>query len=430
MVIVGASLAGLSAAQTLRENGFGGRITLVGDEPYPPYDRPPLSKRVLTGRLSADATGLPRHTDLDASWRLGNAAVGLDRAAGTVTLSDGEVIGYDKLLIATGTRARRWPHAEQAAIDGVFSIRTRDDARALQARLAARPKRVLVIGAGFMGSEVASVCRELGLDVTVVERGPAPMLAALGGPAALAAGRLQRRHGVDLRTRTSVQALEGDAAGRLRRARLSGGEVLDVELAVVALGAERNTEWLDGAGLTLDARGVHCDPYCRAIGADGRPADDLLVAGDVACWPHPLYEDGPLAVEHWDNAVRQARVAALTMHRGPVCAHTTLPTFWSNQFGVNIKVVGVPSHADQVAVVQGAAAKPGFVAVYGRRGRVIAALAVNAPRSLDAYAALINVRAAFPPELNATDAPDPVQVLDTGVPTPGQVTHRPAAAGT
>ncbi|WP_327293759.1 MULTISPECIES: FAD-dependent oxidoreductase [unclassified Streptomyces] len=202
VVIVGVSLAAVHAAEALRENGFTGRVTFVGAEPYPPYDRPPLSKRVLAGRLAAEDTGLPLSTGLDAGWRLGTAVVALDARARTVTLADGDVLGFDKLLIATGTRARAWPQPHEASLDGVFTIRTRDDARELRARLTARPRRVLVIGAGFVGSETASVCRELGLEVTVVERASAPLTGALGGPVGAAAGRLQRRHGVDLRTST------------------------------------------------------------------------------------------------------------------------------------------------------------------------------------------------------------------------------------
>ncbi|MFF3566261.1 NAD(P)/FAD-dependent oxidoreductase [Nocardia jiangxiensis] len=412
VVIAGASLAGLHAAEALRENGFGGRITLIGAEPHPPYDRPALSKRVLSGRLSADDTGLPGSRDLHAQWRLGVAVQSLDRRTRTVGLADGASLEYDKLLIATGARARSWPDAAEAALDGVFGVRTRDDARELAARLAARPRRVLVIGSGFVGSETASVCRELGLEVTVVERSPAPLTGALGVPAGIAAAELHRRHGVDLRTGTSVLALEGDGAGRLCRARLFDGTALDVDVTVVALGAVRNVEWLDGSGLAVTGRGVHCDPYCRAVDIDGHPDDDVLVAGDVACWPHPLFDDAPLAVEHWDNAVRQARVAAATMLHGPVRAHTALPTFWSNQFGVNIKVVGVPSRADQVAVVQGSVADGAFVAAYGRSGRIVGALAVDTPRALDAYAAMIAARASFPPRLNAADGPDPVRVVE------------------
>lgn len=412
VVIVGASLAGLSAAETLREEGFAGRITLVGAEVHPPYDRPPLSKWVLTGRSAAEDAGLPARVALDASWRLGKAAAALDRQARLVTLADGEQLGYDKLLIATGARARPWPNSAERALDGVLTIRTLDDARELRGRLAERPRRVLVIGAGFIGSEVASVCRELGLDVTVVERGPAPLSRALGAPVAAVAGRIQREHGVDLRTCTSVVSLKGDEAGRLRMAELSDGDSLEVDVAVVALGAERNVEWLDGSGLMLDARGVRCDSFCHAVDATGRRDADVFVAGDVACRPHPLFVDDLLAVEHWDNAMRQARTAARGMLYGPTTPYTALPTFWSNQFGVNIKVVGVPGYADQFAVVQGSENSASFLGAYGRDGRIVAAVAVDMPRALDAYAVLIQDESAFPPELNAPDAPAHIDVLD------------------
>jgi 3-phenylpropionate/trans-cinnamate dioxygenase ferredoxin reductase subunit len=199
IVIVGASLAGLRAAEKLREEGFTGSLTVVGDEPHPPYDRPPLSKQVLLGMSAADTTGLPMRRDPDADWRLGVRATGLDPVGRQVLLADGESLTYDRLLIATGTRARPWPRREQAALDGVFSLRTRDDAGCLAERLAAGPRRVLVIGAGFTGSEIASACRERGIEVTVAERGTAPLVGALGGTLAKLAAGLQRAHGVDLR---------------------------------------------------------------------------------------------------------------------------------------------------------------------------------------------------------------------------------------
>jgi len=274
----------LTAAEALREQGFTGIIVLVGAEPYPPYDRPPLSKRVVAGRLEAKDTGLPQPADLDAEWLLAVAATSLDRRARTVTLANGDVLGYDKLLIATGSRARLWPRPAEANLDGVFVVRTRDDAGALRARLATRPPRVLVIGAGLVGSEMASVRRGRGLDVTVVERSSAPLAGVLGCPAGIAAERLLRRHGVDLRTHTSVLTLEGDSRGRLRHARLSDGDIL-----------------------------------------------------------------------------------------------------------------GLSSRADQVALMQGSVANGAFVAAYGRAGRVVGALAVNTPRTLDLYAASINSRAASHP---------------------------------
>jgi NADPH-dependent 2,4-dienoyl-CoA reductase/sulfur reductase-like enzyme len=430
IAIVGASLAGLRAAEALRQAEFTGPLTLIGDEPYPPYDRPPLSKTVLSGWLPVEHTRLPQFVPLAADWRLGVPAVGLDLAGRTLHLGDGQDIPFDRLLIATGTRARPWPNAEEAALDGVFTIRTRDDAARLRARLAAGPRRVLIIGGGFIGAEVASVCRELGLPVTLAERGPAPLSGAFGATAGGVAAHMQRNHGVDLRTGVTVMALEGD--DRLRRAHLSDGDVLDVDVAVAALGAIRNTEWLRGAGLAADARGVACDASCRVFNAEGVVLDDVYVAGDVARWPHPLFDGQLIAVEHWDNAVKQAAVAAHNMAR-PASerrAHKRLPAFWSNQFGNNIKSVGLPSLADELIVTQGSAPERRFVAVYGAQGRIVAAVAVNSPRWLPYYEALIAARAPFPPPLDATEAPPEATVPPAGVPPPGQATHRPTAAST
>ena len=229
IVIVGASLAGLRAARALRAAGFQGSLTVIGDEPSMPYDRVALSKQVLTGWVPAERTMLPRSDGLDADWRLGQPATGLDLRGKRVLLAGGESVGFDRLLIATGVRARGWPNAEQAALEGVFTVRGRGDADGLRRRLAAGPERVLVIGAGFIGSEVASDCRELELPVTVVERGPTPLAGALGAALGSVAADLQREHGVDLRCGVSVDALEGDGQGRLCGARLSDGSTLSVD---------------------------------------------------------------------------------------------------------------------------------------------------------------------------------------------------------
>lgn len=432
VVIVGASLAGLRAAETLREEGFTGHLTLIGDELYEPYDRPPLSKSVLTGWLPVDHTTLPRRRDVEAEWLLGVPAALLDVPNRQVHLADGRQVDFDRLLIATGTRARPWPDPEQAALDGVLTLRTRDDAARLRARLLAGPKRVLVIGGGFTGSEVASVCRELGLPVTVTERSATPLAGALGQAAGTVAAHLQREHGVDLRCNTTVMALEGDVQGKLRRAKLSDGDELDVEVAVVALGSVRNTEWLHGAGLAADARGVACDGACRAFDADGVVTDDIFVAGDVARWPHPLYDGQFLVVEHWGHAVEQATTAAHNMLASAATrrAYKQLPSFWSNQFGVEIKSVGLPTIADTIVRTQGSVAEYRVVAAYGHKGRMVAAVAVNAPRWLPAYQALIEARAPFPPELHAADGPAELRPLPAGFPLPGQPTHDLGAAST
>ncbi|MEU7873438.1 FAD-dependent oxidoreductase [Dactylosporangium sp. NPDC049140] len=410
IVIVGASLAGLRAADTLRREGFTGSLTLIGDEPDKAYDRVPLSKQVLTGWVSAQHTALPRGEGLDAEWRLGQPAVGLDRRNKRVLLADGEAVPFDRLLIATGVRARPWHNADEAKLDGVFTVRARADAAGLRQRLAAGPGHVLVIGAGFIGSEVASDCRELGLPVTVVDRGPAPLAGALGAAVGRVAAQMQRDAGVDLRSGTSVLAIEGDGDGRVRRARLSDGSTLDVDVAVAALGSERNVEWLQGSGLAAGHWGVACDAGCRVFDVNGVVTDDIFVAGDVARFPHPLYEYQFMALEHWGNAVDQAEIAAHNMTgTGPDrWAHLALPVFWSTQFGTEIKSIGVPTFADEIVVAQGSAADRRFVAAYGRRGRITAAVAFDHGMWLDFYRDLIEQAAPFPPRMRTVD-PSPTR---------------------
>jgi len=425
VVIVGASLAGLRAAEALRAEGFTGSLTLVGDEPEEPYDRPPLSKQVLTGMETADDTALPRLRRLDAEWRLGVAATGLDLAGKRVLLADGAAVPFDRLLIATGVRARGWPNAAEAALRGVFSIRVPADARNVREALEAGPRRVLVIGAGFAGSEVASVCRELDVPVTVAEAGSAPLVGALGGVIGTIAAGIQREHGVDLRCGVKVTALDGDADGRLRRAHLSDGTVIDVDVAIAALGGVRNVEWLDGSGLAAGFWGVACDTGCRAFDINGLVTDDVFVAGDVARAPHPLFAYSFLALEHWGNAVAQAEVAAHNMisaetDRWP---HLAVPEFWSTQFGHNIKSVGVPSLADQVAIVQGSVENRSFVAAYGFRGQLVAAVSFDQAMWLDFYKDQIEEAAAFPPAATMVGSAAPARVLPAEFPDQAIPSH-------
>ena len=427
IVIVGASLAGLRAAETLREEGFRGHLTIIGDEPYEPYDRPPLSKQVLKGGVPADHTALPRRRAIDAEWRLGEAATGLDRSGKQVRLANGEQVRYDLLLIATGVRARPWFNPAEAALDGVFSIRTRDDAARLRERLAAGPRRVLIVGAGFIGSEVASICRELGLAVTVAERAEAPLVGPLGRVIGRIAAEMQRDHGVDLRTGVSVTSLGGDADGRLRSAILSDGSTLEVDVVVAALGSIRNVEWLEGSGLAAGPFGVGCDAGGRAFDINGVATDSIYVAGDVARAPHVLYEYQFLAMEHWDNAVLGAEVAAHNMvnlepERYP---HLLLPGFWSGQFGVNIKSVGVPPFGDEIVFTQGSVKERSFAAAYGRRGRIVAAVTFDQGRWLEYYGRLIEQSAPFPPPPPGWDRPDDMTPIPAEFPEPGAPTAIP-----
>ncbi|MGW5329527.1 NAD(P)/FAD-dependent oxidoreductase [Streptomyces sp. NPDC004014] len=427
IVIVGASLAGLRAAETLRAEGFTGSLTMIGDEPYEPYDRPPLSKAVLLGRASAHRTELPRRRETDAEWRLGVAATGLDLTAKRVRLADGDEVEYDRLLIATGVRARPWFREEEARLDGVFLLRTRDDAARLLQRLRSA-RRVFIIGAGFAGCEVASACREMGLAVTLAERAGAPLVGALGGVVGAVAAELQTENGVDLRTGVTVTALEGDPAGRVRTVHLSDGGKVDTDVVVVSLGSLRNTEWLTGSGLGAGPRGVACDAGCRAFDFRGIVTDDVFVAGDVARSPHALFGYQFLSLEHWGNAVAQAETAAHNMicrgaDRRP---HLWMPAFWSSQFRVNIKSVGVPPMGDQIMITQGSLAERRFVGVYGHQGRVVAAVSFDNTRWLEFYQRQIERGAPFPVEYPTMDRrPEGRQPLDADFPDPSLPTHGP-----
>ena len=427
IVIVGASLAGLRAAEALRDEGFAGKLTLIGDEKHEPYDRPPLSKQVLKGWVPADHTLLPRSREIDAEWRLGVAATGLDRKTKNVRLANGDLVPYDRLLIATGVRSRPWFNKEEAKLKGLFTIRTSDDAGALQAALAAKPKRVLIIGAGFIGSEMASVCRELELDVTVAERADAPLIGALGGVIGKVAAEMQRDAGVDLRTGVSVEKLEGDAGGHVRRAKLSDGTTLDVDVVVASLGSLRNVEWLEGAGLATGFWGVGCDAGCRAFDINGVVTDSIFVAGDIARAPHVLYEYQFMSAEHWDNAVIGARVAAHNMvslepDRKP---HLLVPGFWSGQFGVNIKGIGVQSFGDEVVITQGSVKERRFAAAYGKRGRIVGAVTFNHGKWLEYYTALIEKSAPFPPPPPGYDVPADMKPVPAEFPDPRTPTALP-----
>ncbi len=427
IVIVGASLAGLRAAEALRDEGFNGKLTIIGDEKHEPYDRPPLSKQVLKGWVPADHTKLPRTREVDAEWRLGVAATGLDRASKQVLLANGDRVPFDRLLIATGTRARPWFNPKEAALKGVFTLRTSDEAHQLQAALAAGPRRVLIVGAGFIGSEMASVCRDLGLAVTVAERADAPLVGALGGVIGEIAAEMQRDHGVDLRTGVSVEALEGDADGHVRRARLSDGTTLDVDVVVASLGSIRNTEWLEGAGLASGFWGVGCDAGLRAFDINGVVTDNIFVAGDIARAPHVLYDYQFLVLEHWDNAVLGGRIAAHNMvslepDRRP---HLPLPAFWSGQFGVNIKGVGVGPFGDEIVITQGSVKDRRFAAAYGRRGRIVAAVTFNHGKWLEYYGAMIERSAPFPPPPPGYDQANGMKAIPARFPDPRAPTAVP-----
>jgi 3-phenylpropionate/trans-cinnamate dioxygenase ferredoxin reductase component len=375
IVIVGASLAGLRAAQAIRQTGHDGPVAIVGAETHRPYTRPPLSKELLAGAHEAHDCALAC-ADLDVRWRLGVRACGLDPERHELMLDGGEVLAYDRLLIATGSRARRWPDAT-VHLEGLHTLRSVDDALALRAALAARP-RLAVVGAGFIGCEVAASARKLGLDVTVIDVAHQPM-PALGAELGARCAELHRSHGVDLRLGTGVDRFEG--AGRLEAIRLDDGSRVEADLAVIALGAVPNTDWLDGSGLQLEP-GVVCDATLRARGAD-----EVFCAGDVAAWPHPMAEGDLVRIEHWTNAAEQGAAAGRNMLAAPEerAAYDAVPYFWSDQYDVKIQAVGLTARADRTEVLESAADGSRFVAAGVRDGRVVAAVAFNAARRLAFY---------------------------------------------
>lgn len=418
MVVVGASLAGLRGAEALRRNGYSGTLTIVGDEPHPPYDRPPLSKHVLAGELPATATELPNLVPLNARWRLGQAAIALDRRERTIRLADGVVLRFDRLLVTTGAQARPWPDPVAARFAGVHVLRSRDDAASLRAALVRNPGRVLIVGAGLIGCEAASCCRDLGLDVTLVDANPTPLARSLGTVVGGVVAKCLRDAGVDYRPGGQVRTLEADGFGAVCRAVLADGATVAADVVIAALGAVRATDWLARGGLMADAGGVTCDGACRVLASDGSVVSEIYAAGDVARWPIPLYDGRLVSVEHWSNAVDQGAHAARNMLAGrdDQRPYAHLPAFWSSAFDINIKAVGLTEGADTLAVLQGSLASRRFLAVYGRAGRSIAAVSFDEARWLPAYAERIAGRRPFPPIRGADDQPG-IAMLAPGFPS-------------
>lgn len=380
IVVVGASLAGLRAAEALRRGGFTGTLTLVGAEEHLPYDRPPLSKQVLAGDWEPERTWLRKPDDyepLGLELRLGQRATDLDLADREVVLHGGERVPYDGAVLATGATPRRLPGAPQ--LDGVVELRTLDDALALRAAFEQQPK-VVVVGAGFIGAEVASTARQRGLDVTVLEALPVPLSRGLGDRMGMACGALHRDHGVDLRCGVGVAGFEGD--GRVSGVRLTDGSVVPADVVVVGVGVAPATAWLESSGLELND-GVVCDELCRA-------APGVYAAGDVARWTNPLFGES-MRVEHWTNAAEQGQAAAenLLAGEGRGTPFAPVPFFWSDQYDVKIQFVGRARPGDDVEVVDGSLEAHRFVALYGREGRLVGCLGFSRPRLVMTYRRLL-----------------------------------------
>ncbi|OBF54746.1 pyridine nucleotide-disulfide oxidoreductase [Mycobacterium sp. 852002-50816_SCH5313054-b] len=393
VVVVGEGVAGTRAAEALRQDGYDGGLTIVGAERHAPYHRPPLSKKLLTGQVHRAGVDLAPQFDMDARVLRGASAIKLDLSSRTVHLRDESqdlALQFDGLVIASGATPRQWPGA--AVPDGVLMLRTVDDCLAIRERLGSRP-RVVVVGGGFIGAEVAASCRSTGLEVVLIEKATSPLLAALGKELAPRWADLHRQHGVDVRVGVGVDSFIGN--GRVEAVRLTDGSRIPADAVIVGLGVTPVTDWLDGSGLRVDD-GVVCDGTGAVEGETGDAA--VVAAGDVARWWHPLYERH-LRTEHWDDAGRQGEAAARTLLAGPDRAETydELPYFWSDQYDVKVQMLGVPTDYDAVDIVEGDPDAWEFLAAYGKGGRTIAVLS-TIPNRVYAYRDAIANRAEFPPK--------------------------------
>jgi NADPH-dependent 2,4-dienoyl-CoA reductase/sulfur reductase-like enzyme len=375
LLVVGASLAGLTATEALRNGGHDGPLVVVDPSPRLPPDRPPLSKQVLAGDWEPERAvhrTAERLPELGVDLRLGVAATSLDAASRTVGLSDGSEVAADGIVLAMGASPRHLPDEPP----GVHVLRTMEDCLALRADLEAGPSRVVVIGAGFIGAEVAATCRGRGLEVTMVEAAPVPLGRVLPGDLGRFVADVHRSHGVDVRLGVGVDRLETGDDGRVAAVVLADGARIDAEVVVVGIGVVPSVGWLEGSGLTLDD-GVRCDETCLA-------APGIVAAGDVASWPNPRFGQ-VMRVEQWENAIEQGEHAAkrllaelgLAEQPGPFAP---IPWFWSDQYDRKLQLAGRPSGDDGLHLVEGTLDDERFVALFRRDDRCTGVLGVNRPR--------------------------------------------------
>ncbi|QKW09692.1 FAD-dependent oxidoreductase [Streptomyces sp. NA04227] len=396
VVVVGASLGGMSLVQELRRLGHDGRVTVIGAEKVRAhYDRTQLSKDLLTGRAEPESLYLLSEAEvaaLSADLRTGRRATGLRVGTGRacVTVDDGSAVEADVVVIATGSSARRPPFP--ADLRGVHVLRTMEDGLALRGELAAADS-VVVLGAGFIGCEVAAAARALERRVTVVDVQPVPMYTALGPVLGDHFARLHQAHGTRFELGTAVDGLVGQE--RVTGVRLADGRVLDADLVVVGFGGVPETEWLQGSGVEVD-NGVVCDDAGRTS------VPGVLALGDAARW-HSTRHGRAVRSEHWNHVSLQATVVAENIVAGAAAADApsrldAVPSFWTDQFGSRMQMVGAPASEDSVHIVAGTPGESGLVAVYTRDGRTTAAVAVDAPRALIRHQALVADGAPWPGE--------------------------------
>jgi len=374
IVIAGAGLAGLRAAQAARAAGHEGEIVLIGDEPHPPYTRPPLSKELLKGEQSAENCAFPGLDVLEAELRLSSTMTGVNPEAHTVTLHDGSTLEYGRLILATGVRARRLP----GAIDSSRGHTLRDlaDASRLGDALASA-RRLAIVGAGFIGCEVAASARHRGVDVALIDLAPQPLL-PLGPELGARCAQLHRDRGVELFLGAGIQGIDDATVV------LTDGTRVAADLVLIAVGAQPNTEFLASSGIELAPDGgVVCDATLTSVSDP-----DVLAAGDIASWPHPGAGGERVRVEHWTTAAEHGRLAGANATKDPVerVAHVAPPYFWSDQYECKIQSVGFPARAARIEITEEDAESGRLVAeALGPGDELVGAVAFNHARRLAEY---------------------------------------------
>ena len=380
ITIVGASLSGIRAAETLRAEGFKGKIKLFGDEERTPYDRPPLSKNFLDGEMPFERLSLiseEKILELEIELALGSKATNLDVESQTLEI-EGIKESFDGLIIATGARARKLPNSDK--FQGVHTLRSVDDSIRIREAFKSGKSKVVIVGAGFIGCEVASTASNLGLEVTVLETQHVPLCHVLGEKVGTIISDLHTTNGVELNCGVKVQEIQG--GDHVEGVLLTDGTLIEADLVIVGIGAVPNTEWLENSGLTIDD-GVCCDETCLA-------APNIVAAGDVARWYHVGYGKS-IRLEHWDNAAEQGKYSAqrLLHDEANNPPYAPVPWFWSDQFDRKIQLAGISSPEDEFEVVVDSPQEGRFTGIYGNEGKLRAVLGINRPRHVMQFKSLI-----------------------------------------
>lgn len=392
VIIVGAAMGGLRTAEALRKSGYAGELAVIGEEEHAPYNRPPLSKDVLSGVVTHEAVAFPqRAATSDVTWLLGLRVSSVNLEDHTLTTDDGAVHPFSALVIATGIRPRR---LDLPMRDGRHIVRTLDDAMGLRNQLV-EGARIVVVGSGFIGCEVAATARKLGCDVTIVSPSGLPIIRPLGAELAGEIQRRQEAHGVEFLLGRTVASLSGGPA--LTGVVLDDGSAIDADILIEAIGSECNSEWLAGTGLDC-SDGVLADGAMRAISTDGTVHDDVYVVGDIARFPNPMFDDVARRVEHWniptDTGKRAGAVLAAWLANDGTFEDVVkqrfapMPSFWSNQFEVSLQAYGLPGLADSVRVVEGDLGSEAIVGYY-RGEQLVGVVGLGMKSALLPYRAII-----------------------------------------